>query len=531
MLNRCTSIAPLMRTLTLGMSLVLIVGCVTNTTTQIQHPPDVSSRVDNPRICLALSGGGLRAGTVALGVLQELHLADYLRKIDIVASVSGGGYPVYGLVMRMEKDGEKLSNLLHPNSEYLENVRSTPLINFSEATSIVGVTGLATAIFSPIKLLSGLEEVGLANSASPLYAEAVQDTFYKPRWGHLSSFFLKNVNPRRLERQGFPYPIFVTAAKIGQSPPRADHQYDVGDLFELSPKWAGSESLGYVTPAPALMHIWQAMVASAAAPDAPHMSNGVWVNGHTVRPDPRIRDENKDPPRSSKGTKGLPDVLKALYIGMGIPVRPQREPMYLSDGGFIENLAIMPLLRLGCKEIISVDSEADPDFDLINLNVLTKYIQHMDGKADWPLKLKKISKHPDQGWQTHNEPFKIEVRFLEHEANIHLLKLSLHKEKISEYPNAVRSYFAEAWEKADRKLLARLPDHPQPVVPEPQNCGKLDELLGSIFPDRHPFPFAHTFQLCYEHREADAYIELGRFMACGYLESEGLECSVKPNIE
>src|SRR5262249_39835321 len=41
---------------------------------------------------LALSGGGVRSATFNLGVIQALARAQWLRRIDILSTVSGGGY-------------------------------------------------------------------------------------------------------------------------------------------------------------------------------------------------------------------------------------------------------------------------------------------------------------------------------------------------------------------------------------------------------------------------------------------------------
>ncbi len=41
---------------------------------------------------LALSGGGIRAASVGLGVLQALQQENHLREIDYLSTVSGGGY-------------------------------------------------------------------------------------------------------------------------------------------------------------------------------------------------------------------------------------------------------------------------------------------------------------------------------------------------------------------------------------------------------------------------------------------------------
>ena len=41
---------------------------------------------------LAISGGGIRSATFALGILQSLARADWLKHIDFLSTVSGGGY-------------------------------------------------------------------------------------------------------------------------------------------------------------------------------------------------------------------------------------------------------------------------------------------------------------------------------------------------------------------------------------------------------------------------------------------------------
>ncbi|AFQ50566.1 patatin-like phospholipase family protein [Burkholderia cepacia] len=55
-----------------------------------EHPDKAA-----PQIGLALSGGGTRAGYFAHGVLQGLNDAHLLEHIEIVSSVSGGGYAAY----------------------------------------------------------------------------------------------------------------------------------------------------------------------------------------------------------------------------------------------------------------------------------------------------------------------------------------------------------------------------------------------------------------------------------------------------
>ena len=53
---------------------------------------------------LALSGGGIRSASVALGVLQALDHHGALHRLDYLSTVSGGGYMGSSLTATMTKD-------------------------------------------------------------------------------------------------------------------------------------------------------------------------------------------------------------------------------------------------------------------------------------------------------------------------------------------------------------------------------------------------------------------------------------------
>lgn len=58
-----------------------------------QPPPSAPDDALPPdTVAIALSGGGIRSATVCLGLLQYLARKDRLRQVDIMSSVSGGGY-------------------------------------------------------------------------------------------------------------------------------------------------------------------------------------------------------------------------------------------------------------------------------------------------------------------------------------------------------------------------------------------------------------------------------------------------------
>lgn len=87
------------------------------------------------RSALCLSGGGIRSGTFALGVIQSLARRGFLERFDYLSTVSGGGYiggwlsawihrhpeGLRGVVS--ELDGEKRSSRLEPEPEPLRHLR------------------------------------------------------------------------------------------------------------------------------------------------------------------------------------------------------------------------------------------------------------------------------------------------------------------------------------------------------------------------------------------------------------------------
>jgi hypothetical protein len=56
------------------------------------HSNNIQDDIKNNIVALALSGGGIRSATFNLGVLQGLEKEQQLKHIDIMSSVSGGGY-------------------------------------------------------------------------------------------------------------------------------------------------------------------------------------------------------------------------------------------------------------------------------------------------------------------------------------------------------------------------------------------------------------------------------------------------------
>jgi hypothetical protein len=80
-----------------------------------------------PRIGLALSGGGVRSATFALGILQALAARRCLQRIDFLSTVSGGGYAgafLSRFFSRAGETAETVQQALDPGSQRRGNPNS-----------------------------------------------------------------------------------------------------------------------------------------------------------------------------------------------------------------------------------------------------------------------------------------------------------------------------------------------------------------------------------------------------------------------
>jgi hypothetical protein len=76
-----------------GIACVACLSCAAQKNTEqnkplVQIPPTVRQDEARPNLCIALSGGGIRAGAVALGVLQVFQKERILGQATYIASAS-----------------------------------------------------------------------------------------------------------------------------------------------------------------------------------------------------------------------------------------------------------------------------------------------------------------------------------------------------------------------------------------------------------------------------------------------------------
>ncbi|SPZ04944.1 Patatin-like phospholipase [Pseudomonas luteola] len=81
-----------------------------------EEPRKIGS--DPPRLGLALAGGGTKAAVFSIGVLQGLVESGLMDKVDVISSVSGGGYAAYWYYTRLVFDDPNFEQANATSTEF-----------------------------------------------------------------------------------------------------------------------------------------------------------------------------------------------------------------------------------------------------------------------------------------------------------------------------------------------------------------------------------------------------------------------------
>ena len=184
------------------------------------------------------------------------------------------------------------------------------------------------------------------------------------------------VDSKRKEEYLAPYPLINTCLNLQSSKDPNFQGAKASDYFLLSPLYCGAKLVGYVPTADTAsyrqMTLPAAVTISAAAvnPGLGAYSNKLLSVLLTIF-NLRLGFWTPNP---LKIKKSWPVVWWPFYFFYELfgNIGTDKKMINISDGGHIENLGVMELLRRKCKLIVSVDAGADPGFifsDLENLTV------------------------------------------------------------------------------------------------------------------------------------------------------------------
>lgn len=232
-----------------------------------------------------------------------------------------------------------------------------------------------------------------ANSLHRLYRDRLSKAFlfdptaFGPGGGVAGDRDLAPCDAMRLtdlQAAATPYQLINAALNI-QGSDFANRRGRDADFFMFSRRYVGGPATGYAPTAQmekkaADLDLATALAISGAAASSNMGSKsvraltptlallnvrlGYWLANPYFAFYGEPGDTQKDKPRT---------VLSYLSAEIFSRLDEDKDVVYVTDGGHIENLGIYELLRRRCKLIVAVDAEADPDMRFTSLVTLERY--------------------------------------------------------------------------------------------------------------------------------------------------------------
>lgn len=356
-----------------------------------------------PEYCIAMSGGGSRSAAFNIGVLaglSDLHDKNergedetILDKFDTMSSVSGGSYASgwYFAQHYNQYNPEKnetpsaQTEAIPPEDEFQRELfdpdgkfqgwlaaHSSVIPAYVQAEGVVG-----DAAFVPVNLFAnGL--FGWHSNTSPgrrIYQDRLVRTYFEPPERNASITFPDLAT--FIYDRNLPQPIVDTSSLIYDD---AMHHGSLmaNSVFEFTPYGYGSDAYSYTPESnedcnmppntyqrlkyskDKPIDFATAVEISGAALDTPNLVEGasqqMFFSALNVDTGYNIPNKNQCPV-TTKPQKLIPF---PFYYGYGWSRDMTGHSIYLTDGGYSDNLAAYSDVRRLCKNIIIVDAETDP---------------------------------------------------------------------------------------------------------------------------------------------------------------------------
>ena len=347
-----------------------------------------------PQLCLALSGGGMRALAFDAGVLYGLQRRGLYRQVDVLSAVSGGGYASYWLIGSVGQGRSEEEVLSGAGSKDLARLRS-------HAGDLLTI-GSGTGFVASLAAAGNAQRQG-----TPLAADFLATLTGKIEWieapGHMGymealDHMLLGVSPMSLLRSGLPsgrlrdmvesgavpVPVWLATARPPPAPKctGTDPSMELAErsrsplyaAFEIGPTGMGSEELGFLTHMPLLPA--NAMTVSGAAMSIPFNEHcdllQVVDASITVKNFPARREPG------APATGSRTNVVDSEFN--------------LLDGGVVDNLGVFPLVRRLCSDIIVVDAGFDPYLTFDSYGYLKQQLSKLNVEISIPA-LEEIARH------------------------------------------------------------------------------------------------------------------------------------------
>lgn len=329
-----------------------------------------------PKICLALSGGGIRSAAFSIGVMKGLQELSILQNIDVISAVSGGAYALSWYLAQHfhHKEGSALDKtLFEESSPEIQNLLAHTRLRTEAdfiSSSVLGLFGIIGNTFA--NGLFGLHQN--TNPARYLYESRLEEVFM--RSPHALFPTVPDITLYRLGSWGVEkpsrIPFFIIGATAHIDADGARHEGKVSNLsFEFTPLQYGSDAFGRYRysddehaseqrKAQPNITLAKAVSISGAAFDATEVRGASLSRLLTIfnqdlgfyLPNPGLS------PEVFKVQSGR--IFPYYLFARGYRLDAYGTHIYLTDGAHSENLGAFALARRLCEEIIIVDAEHDP---------------------------------------------------------------------------------------------------------------------------------------------------------------------------
>ncbi len=356
---------------------------------------------DRPNRCLALSGGGLRAATFAVGVLEGLDSepVNLLQEMDIASAVSGGAWALSWFyaqqALALGQQGSPLDATAEMRIKARQRLFTEAVAELKEKSHFMtageGVLqGVADILFIPVNLVAnGIFDNQFNTSPGHYYyEERLARTYHSSAASDIASNTLtlglvgnmvmanNTLATTNQSVKRMPFPIINAAIQVDDDV--AHHGSSLANtVFEITPSWIGNDWFGYLYNSPGadglgsftdagIPDLTRAVSISGAAVDSGGIRNmspalQVWWNVLNTGLSYNIPNYNPAPKfQTSLDLHHL--VPWPLYLLSHHTRNPDGVRLRLGDGGFAENLGMYSLVRRMCQEIYVIDAEHDPDY-------------------------------------------------------------------------------------------------------------------------------------------------------------------------
>jgi hypothetical protein len=335
-----------------------------------------------PYLGLAMSGGGMRSAAFNIGVLKGLHEVGKLAELDLISSVSGGGYALSWYYLQKFNSGESDAAIFDPGGRFQKHLEENGriithsnlfLVEFSEYLLKLGVNLVAipfhwlangvfdwhlnlapyrwfyqNAIEREFHLTPTADPKGFSNDYSAMgIIVGVKDPV---RFEEMRAFIKENKLPSF---------VINTTATISDNIDHYGADF-ANSIFEFTPFSYGSDAYGYHSE-DFPIDISTAVAVSGAAADSSIFPEkmGFVLSALNLDLGYNVPNYNITDPRKVAGHNILPF---PFYLAYRSNDDIRGTSIYLTDGGHSENLGAFALIRRMCKNIIVVDAEHDPHY-------------------------------------------------------------------------------------------------------------------------------------------------------------------------